>query len=273
MALAIRKCLIIAIGLGFIESFVFFTMEGTVNWSDIILHFGFSEIEIIFVYLIELSIRLLPIILFQAFFGTYIYQRFCSASVYYFSRCPNRIRWFLKEASKLYLLAFIYPFLMVLTTIVVVPFIKTIHFDHVAVLIFIYYLLIHSMWLFITTLMINVLSIKFDSGLGFVIVTGLQITSVTLMLLWEKVWPLVDNPSVAFHSLLLKFNPIAHLILPWHSSKNADINNLINQYNLSFDLNESVLLFLLLSSMALGLGCLIIKQQEWIVLNRESGGI
>ncbi|MCZ0704196.1 hypothetical protein J2T56_002492 [Natronobacillus azotifigens] len=273
MTQALWKCLLFASGLGMLQSFAILTMPNPLLWSNLILWFGFSNTEIILVYIIDLSIKLLPLVLFQVIFGTYLYQRFCSASVYYFSRCPNRIRWFLKESVKLYLLAVLYPLVMVLTTTLIVNFIKPIDFDQSAFLLLIYYVLIHSLWLFITTTLINVLAIMLDSSAAFVIVVGFQLTSVALLLLWENVWPVVDSPNISLHSLLLKFNPIAHLILTWHSSNINLIKGQINQFNLSFDLNETVIIFACLSVFILFIGSLIVKQKEWIVLNQESGGM
>ncbi|MGG0717218.1 hypothetical protein ABE096_06410 [Robertmurraya massiliosenegalensis] len=266
---ALIKCVGIAILLGAFQATFFLGMHEEILLSDIILTFGFSEVEIILVYLIELSLKLLPLLLFQILFGTYIYQHFCTASIYYFSRCPNRVRWFLTECSKLYLLSFIYPLVMVISGTTVASITNQIVFDEVSFILLLYYLLIHSLWLFFTALLINLIAIKLDSSLGFMAVVILQFTCVAMLLLWENVWPLTDTQNLSNHALLLQFNPIAHLILAWHSSPISLLNERLDQFQIDFNLNNSIVVFFFLNIVFLTFGCWIVKKQEWITLQKE----
>ncbi|MCD8501321.1 MAG: hypothetical protein LRY71_06080 [Bacillaceae bacterium] len=238
-----QSVLLIAILWGGFQSLYFIGLETELLLSDIILEFGFSLVEFILVSIIDLSIKFLPFILFQIVFGTYIYQHFCSASVFYFSRCPNRIKWFVIESVKLYMIAFIYPLLMVVSATGMASITNHIIFDGTSFLLLFYYVLIHSIWLFLTALLINVISITLDSSFGFIIVVSLQLACVSLLLLWENVWPLADSPDVVRHVLLLKFNPISHLILSWHSSSFTELNDRLNYFQIDFSLNTSVVVF------------------------------
>lgn len=269
MKKALLKCALIAIFWGGFQSLYFIGWETELLLSDIILVFGFSDVEIILVYIIDLSIKLLPFFLYQIVFGTYIYQHFCSASVFYFSRCPNRIKWFVIESVKLYMIAFIYPLLMVVSATGMASITNHIIFDGTSFLLLFYYVLVHSLWLFLTAILINIIAVKLDSSFGFIIVVSLQLACVSLLLLWENVWPLVDSPDVVKHVLLLKFNPISHLILSWHSSSFTELNDRLNYFQIDFSLNTSVVVFLLMSVVVVGFGAYVVKNQEWITVHRE----
>ena len=266
---ALIKCLSVAILWGAFQALFFLGVSDELLLSDMILEFGFSEVAFLTVYLIELSIKLLPYFLFQILFGTYIYQHFCTASIYYFSRRPNRVKWFIAECGKLYLFAFIYPFMMVISGTAVASITNQIMFDKESLILLIYYVLIHSLWLFLTALLMNMIAIKLDSSYGFVVVVGLQFAFVSMLLLWENVWPLVDTPNLIKHVFLLKLNPISHLILAWHSSPIAELNERLNYLNIDFSLNASVIAFFIASIAMIVVGCIVVKKQEWITFNTE----
>lgn len=268
---ALLKCIILAVFCGVFQAIFYLGMKDDLNFSEIIIMFGFSEVSFILVYIIELSIKLLPILLFQILFGTYIYQHFCTASIYYFSRCQNRVKWFLKECTKLYLLTLIYPLMMVLSGTLVASISNRVIFDKDSFLLLISYVLIHSLWLFITALLINLIAILLDSSIGFTVVVGVQIFYVSTLLLWKDVWPLEDTAHLAKHVLYLKLNLIAHLILSWHSSSVSGVNQWINYLQIDFPLYISIILFLLISLVVVIVGCLVVKRKEWITFSKEGG--
>ena len=76
--------------------------------ADIVMLFGFSSADCQLNQIMEGTYWYMPLFLFQIFYGSYIYRHFCSASIYFFSRCCSRTRWFLKEALTLYLFAVVY---------------------------------------------------------------------------------------------------------------------------------------------------------------------
>lgn len=267
------KCSIAALICGGFQALSFLSMKEHIHFSQIILTFSFYEVSFILVYLIELSLKLLPFFLFQVLFGTYIYRHFCTASIYYFTRCQNRVRWFLKESGKLYLFAMIYPFLMVLSGTVVASITNQIVFDPESVYLFIYYLIIHSLWLFVTTLLVNIIAIKLDSSTGFIAIVALQMISVSTFLLWKNVWSLNDAMHSAKHAFFLKFNPISHLIFTWHSSSIEGINRWINDLQIDFPFSQSILVYLLLSIIVIIIGCVVVKRQEWISMRKEGGDL
>lgn len=270
MSRALLKCLVVALLWGAFEAIIFLGMFNKLLLSDIVLLFGFSGISPTLGYIIDLTIKLFPFLLFLILFGTYIYQHFSTASIYYFTRQPNRTKWFMKEAVKLYVLSFLYPFIMVVSGTAIASITNEVIFDSTSLILLIYYVLIHSFWLFLTALLMNIISIRLDSSSGFMIVVGLQMTFVTLLLLWDKMLPLEeDTPNLAFHGFLLQFNPISHIILSWHSSAILEVNKRINQFNITFSLNTSVVVLLLISMIVIFYGIYVVREQEWISQDLE----
>ncbi|WP_078553746.1 hypothetical protein [Bacillus alkalicellulosilyticus] len=273
MGKALMTCIGVAIVWGAFQAIFFLGLREEIVLSDIIIEFSFSNVDIILVYLIEVSIRLLPLLLFQILFGTYIYKHFCTASIYYFSRCHNRIKWFMKECSKLYLLAFIYPLIMVSSGTMVTSITNDVVFDMGSIILLVYFVFIYSFWLFLTALLMNVIAIKVDSSLGFMVIVGLQLASVALLILWENVLPLVNTDLLERNTSLLQINPISHLILAWHSSTIEVVNDKINHLTIHFDLNNSVFVLLFICVVVVMFGCYVVKNQQWITFNKERGGI
>lgn len=262
------KCLIIAGGWGVFQTLFYLGWADDVFFSDIVLQFCFSRIIFETVHIIDTSLRLLPVLIFQILFGVYIYQHFCSASVYYFSRCSNRILWLLKESWSLYPYALFYSCTMVVTGTWVTMTTNHVIFDKVSWMIFIYYVLIHSLWLFMTSLLINILAIKWNSQGAFMVVAGIELLSIASLLIWENLLPL----HIERNANLLKFNPMSHIILSLHSSEFISINERLNDYSLDFNLNESVYIILISLFVVLSIGCYIVKTQDLIVANKETGG-
>lgn len=271
MTRAFFKCIAVAFLWGLFQSLFAFNVSGKIMFSDIILMNNFLKVSFILVSIIDMSIKLLPFILFQILFGTYIYQHYCTASVYFFSRFQNRVQWFLKECLVLYGLALVYPIVIILSATAFISMVNGVTFDKTSFILLLYYGLLHSLWLFLTALLMNILAIKLDSSNGFIVVASIQLICVATLMLWDKVWPLVDHSNVEMHALFLKFNPISHLILSWHSSPLAAISEQMNTLNIDFSLNTSVIIYLFISLVVVFVGCIIVKTQELISLNREGG--
>lgn len=262
------RCLIIAMAWGLGYSLIYLQSTGDLLFSDIIIQFSFSYVRFDIAQLIDMTMRFLPFILFQICYGALIYHHLCSASIYYFSRCSNRFEWFLKESFVLYLYALVYVIVIVLSATVVASINHSIIIDKASIILFTYYVLIHSGWLFFSTLMINILAVKLNSNVAFSIICSVQTICMFGFRLWDELLPLKVERNV----WLLKFNPISHLVLSWHSSKIFEVNQRIFDYNLDFDLNISVITMLILSITTVVLGGVIVKKHDLIIFNAESGG-
>ncbi len=113
------KCVVPIVVLGILQGLNYLQLHGTVYLSGIVLTLGFSEFEISASYLMMFLFQTLHFYMFYFLFGTTIYQHFCTASVYSFTRCVNRRFWFLRQALKLagysFLYVLLYPTAVALT--------------------------------------------------------------------------------------------------------------------------------------------------------------
>ena len=253
----------------FISFSIYLSFNKNIFSSNIILSLGCEEFYLLKAGIFDFIERYFPLLLFQVFFGTYIYRHFCSASIYYFSRCSNRIKWILKEAGILYINTLIYILVMIITAFGTVAITNNIKFDNTTIILIVYYILITSLYVFFTTLLINILSFKLSSVAGFAIVQCTQLAFiVSLCLMENKILVNFDNGPE--DSKYLIFNPMAHLVMKFHSSNNQALNKVINRYNTVFDINISVILFFCLSIITLLIGCVVVNKHSFIVSNNES---
>ena len=256
------KCIWIAILLGSLQVIFILGSNHRLLLSDIILHFSFSNLLINKPSIIDASFKLFPLFVFQILLGIYMYKRFCSASIYYFSRCKNRIIWFLKESFALYPYTLLYLLVMIASATIETSFWHPVTFDKESFILGFYFLAIYSMWLFSTTLLINIIAIQFNnSSLAFSVVAGLQLTSMVLLLIWEGASKALLFP--------LPLNPFSHLVLSWHSSYIHMVNERINQQSIPFDLNLSLLLLIVVVMVIIASGCVVVNRKEFIAVSKE----
>lgn len=235
--------------------------------SEIILWNAFDGIEYYPQYVSEFMFQYMPLFIFQILFSVYIYKHFCSASIYYFSRNINRIYWFLKEAGKMFVNAVIYLAIICITQIIFICFFSSITINVSAVIIAVYYILIYALFLLATTLAINVFSIIFSSNVGFITVQSVMLLFISVFFMLGNY--IEDGVITEKMELLLKGNMIANLIFSIHSSKIEKVDELIHMQDIHFDLNFSILYYLILSVGVLILGCYVVEKHEFIINSKE----
>ncbi len=247
--------------------------NGTIKeLSDIILLFGFYNVNYYPQYIMEITYWFIPLLLFQIIYGTYIYRHFCCASIYFFSRCCNRTVWFLKEMLVLYLFAVVYLFVLIFSGFMAANLFTPVKIGQVSILLLGYYLLIHSLFLLFTTLLINILAILFTSNVSFMIVEGISLFGVAAFCLMGNYFVTQDE-FLPQYTWMLKLNPIAHLIFSVHGSSIERLNCLINVNGISFDLNLSVFVYLAGIVIVMISGCFIVNYHDFLNVNQEIGGI
>lgn len=272
MKLARYRYYLFAVLFGILYSFSFLESgTGRYEMFDMINRLGFSEFLIEPSYLQNFFIWYFHFFVFQMMYGTYIYKHFCTACVYYFCRMNNRIRWFLKETLKLFANSLIYVILLFLMYIGFGSIFGSMIVTKEAIIFLGYYIILHSTWLFITALLVNICSIWWDSSKGFTIVYSVQLVFIILYAALQS-YLRFDIGDIEQKSKILKLNPISHLVLKWHSSQIQSINSKINIFRITFDLNESVCVYAIMSVLVFGIGCFVVKKQDFILNNRETGG-
>lgn len=240
--------------------------------SELLLIPAFNNVDYYFQYIPEITNGYIPLLLFQLFYGTYIYRHFCCAGIYYFSRNCNRIRWFIKESLCLYVFAVGYLVTFLVSGVIATAFFVEITVDAVSVYLFLYYILIYSFFLWFTTLAVNLFAILFTSNSGFVMVESFIFLCMGIYTMNGEFF-IPDNEPLRSYQWLIKMNPFSHLQIGIHSSKIKALNSLIHQKDISFDLNESVLLFAVLSVVMVAISCLVVQYHDFIDINKEAGGV
>ena len=143
-----------------------------------------------------------------------------------------------------------------------------VHYDFTSLIITVYYLLIYSMFLFFFTLMINIVSIIAGSRIGFISAVTVEILGMSSFFMLGKI--VSDEANIAGKYIwLLKSNPFANIAFGVHSSKIKSLDKLINLKGISFDLNESIVYFFVLSLIMIVLGYFVVKKHEFITNNHE----
>lgn len=248
-----------------------------VRLYEIVKIFGFEKFYICPGYFQWFFEQYFPIIIFQIIFGTYIYRRFCSASVYYFLRCNNRTRWFVVESIKLYLYTVTYIIIMLFTSVVFVSVFKTVKSGTSDVIILFYYLVLQSLWLFAMTVLINIISIKFNSMVSVVAVLGGQMLCASVFVILQQagfftyeLQKIYEVGNSKMQQLVMKLNPMSNIIIKYHSSKDSRINKIINDYGFKFDINISVWYLVITVLLVVILGVIIVNKTEFITLNKEN---
>lgn len=128
------------------------------------------------------------LILFQIFFGNIIADKFYTGAAYYFSRIPNRGRWFCRECLKLSLLAASYAVLFLSNHFILCARLSLQPADVETVTSVCELFAICWYLLFLTTLAINILSIVFDRKTGFIFGYAIMSICVILALCCQIKW-------------------------------------------------------------------------------------
>lgn len=241
------------------------------TFSSIVLNEGFGNTVLVISDAGNFFLWYFPLLFFHVFFGTYIYRHFCSACIYFFSRCCSRTQWFLKECGILYVFSLLYVVILIVSGTLVVGLQTNVTFDKESWVILVYYLLIHSLFLFFTTLCINLISILISNSNGFIYVEGILLFCIaTFFVVGQEYYH--SMPADSPHQGLIQWNPISHIIFSIHSSSMESVNKLINRNGLDFDLNISVALFAILILFAIIGGVIAVNKYNFMDSNQENGG-
>lgn len=241
--------------------------------NDVVLKLSFNEFILCksnAAYYDKIFLYLVPMLIFQLLSGTEIYSHFCTGSIYYFSRCTNKKVWTIKESAKVAVYSFIN------TTAILLSFLfvnniagKEIVFSFGAICVAGYYILIFSLWNLFFSIIINVLSLKFKSHFSFSIASGLEVLfSLIYVALQDVLYKVYDHEELAV--TLIKLNPFSMLFIQWHSSKISSINELIDIFDISFDINKTIIILLVMVSIAELLCIRMIQKTDLLSSNKES---
>ena len=210
--------------------------------------------------LLSFTLRLLPFLVFQALAGISFYRHYCTASVYIFSRMPNRLRWYAKECALLALETLLYQALMLAAAIGVAAARWTVTDVAHGLPVLLCHLLIWSLWTFAFTLGVNLLAIFVGSSTAFAALAAVQMVCISALIVLNR---LEDNPALA--QLVKRVNPITCLILSWQTSRFTPLGGG------GIYLEDSLALVLILAAGVAVLGGYLVERHDLLVSHSDGG--
>lgn len=247
--------------------------DGVITLSEMILQLsgsrgrfvlGFSYSE-----LASFVMRLFPAFLFELYAGIMLYQHFCTASIYVFSRYPYRMKWYISEVCQLGGKVCIFHMALLVSAILTSSGRYELQIDYAGMVLMLYHFLIYSLWVYIMALSVNLLAVYLGSGSAFALVIFIQLACTVLLNPMDLIVRYFDN-RLSYKALLI-WNPIAHLVLGWHNSNMEMVNKVLASPYMQTDLNNSLIMFVLLGIIATFIGSVIIKNHDLLVSDSEMG--
>ncbi len=230
------------------------------NRGSIILGASMHEI-------ITFAFKLMPDLILECYLGIALYRNYCTASVFIFSRIPNRKKWYMKETGLLLLYILFYETILHTLVLLFSVFRFDVSFNTMGFFLFGYNILLRTLWIFLMALLMNLCGILFGGsnfGLGVIMV---QLAMIALLSLCKA------------HPIISHFNPIAMLVLGWHHSvlvPEAGITSLVelseenrNMLAMGRSFEETGLSILLASVAVELLGLRVVRKKDIIVSDLE----
>lgn len=149
--------------------------------------------------------KLYYLIFFNLLFGGFISEQFNDNAVYIFSRIKNRKKWFYKRATQLLAFSAVYSLIFVSTLIFIGVINSNGNFDGQTMYVICVLIVRMILLIFFTTLAINLLSVRYDSIRGFIIVYVISMILIFIAIKYSN-----SNFSAWIHLL----NPMSGFIFP-----------------------------------------------------------
>lgn len=237
------------------------------------------------IFFSQLILKSLPIFAFNFLFATELYQEFCIGGVYYFVRRKNRWNWYLRCCLKLGFYALLFTILYVVLPLLL--FCATHNPGSLAILLQQCFpsILCLALYLFASTFVINLLSIKLGSSYGCYIVIA---ATVLFAAAYYFTALYLDTTYGGYSTLdaytytlsgvtfaLYYLNPFVQLGIPWHavSPDNARFGEITRlQAGTITNLptwTYSICFLFLLAVVACAVGWLFIRKQDISLVDKE----
>lgn len=212
--------------------------------------------------LLDFSMRMLPGYIFCAFIGTELYQSFCTASVYIFSRHPSRLGWYVKEVWGVLSAAALFMVFQCIVALITTFVRYDVIVDGAGVGLMIYHLVIYISWLFSVAMLINLLAIHLGGEAAYISVIGGHLVLVALLFF-------LNDDSLP---ILRCVNPVSHLVIAWHKSTSELLNSVLNTAYQNLYLEGTLSFMLLISVIVTVAEGVVIKKHDLLISNMETGG-
>lgn len=231
--------------------------SGVIKLSDLVLCLSGNRPGVSMLDLLSLSSLYFPLYIFCAISGTNLYRHFCTASVYIFSRQPNRLKWYMRELFSLSMAAFIYQSVFLVASFWTTQANLKIEFEWSGMILLVFHFVIQFLWTYSLSLIINMFSIWLGSDLGYAFGIGLNMLLITLLTV----------PG------LLEINPASRLVFGWHRSENTLLGSVLNNSEHALSINVSLSYMMVLTlTLAIFVG-IVVNRHDLLISNKETGGV
>ena len=176
----------------------------------------------------------------------------------FFSRYPKRNKWFFTETLKLYLFGCIYLLLMLISGTFACNLFSKIVIDRKMWKLLFFYICIYSLYLFVSTFAINLLSILFSSNVAFIIVEGINSFFIAAFTIVGNFFA-PEGVILPQYEWTIKINPFYYLIFSMHNNNT--------------DYFIFILLFFSMAVLLFICSYFVINKHDFIDSNRETGGV
>lgn len=217
--------------------------------------------------LLGFTLRMVPLFVFQSFAGIKFYRHYCVASVYVFSRLPNRITWYMKQVGSIAIMAIVYELVCMTSTVVTAVMRYDVILDKYGIQLFLFHFLVYAFWLIVTTLAVNLIAVFCGSSTAFVWVAGSQTILVTLFYILKK---FSGHPLI--QSIIVRTNPISCLVFSWHTSRYEELTTILSSPYQGIYLSHTIVILLVLCIITIMAGAIIVWRHDLIVSDLEAGG-
>jgi len=139
--------------------------------------------------------------------------------------------------------------------------------DYDELIILLYYVIIYSLYLLVTTLAINIVAIVFNSTIGFISVQSVVFFMIAYMMNMGKKLEVI--PVRKRYLLFLKVNPVSNLLFQIHKIKVEDRYKFLLQEGIDIEMRYSIMYFLALIAILIIIGSIVVHKKEFIINDRE----
>lgn len=271
-------CLLALLFGGFMSIYYVNPYGGEIALSELLFQLSGSRGEFALRFsaneLLSFAMLMVPGWVLEAFLGIELYRHFCTASIYVFSRCEDRRRWYWKEMLLLGAEIFLFQILTIAAALTISCFRFDVKISQAGMILLVYHILVQFFWTYSAAIAVNLLALKAGSSVGFAIVIFAQTFCVGLLGFGQVIERFYEENITAMN-LLVKLNPISHLVLGWHSSYMQSVDAMLKQSTgipcESFYAEISLLCLLIVNAIILKIGSIVIGKHDLLISDAEMG--
>lgn len=230
------------------------------NGTELIFRLSFGYVGNHKAFIGEAFFHYLLIVFSHILFGNRLFKNFCNATAYFYIRTVNLKRWFMEEIIQLFIDIVKFYFINILSLLSLCLLSGKLNkFEFSDILFILYFIMVYSLFTFITSIAINIISIYADSGMAFTIVEGINTIFIGFYLITGDIYTeeyLINNPYI------FKYNPICHLMIGLHKSNLISMNKYLTTPKLQINLSTSILFLLLFTILFIVAGCFFINKKD-----------